>query len=84
MMWRYPYLAGGLGWLWFIVAVAIIAAAVALILWVVLRPRGTRETRAPGPPPPARDPAMEILRERLARGEINAAEFEEAKRILGG
>jgi putative membrane protein len=82
MMWRYPHLAGGVvDWLWFVLALAILVAAVALILWVVLRPR---EPRARGPQPPARDQAMEILRERLARGEINAAEFEEAKRILGG
>ncbi len=82
MMWRYPHLAGGLvDGLWFVVALAILVAAVALILWVVLRPRETGVTR---PDAPARDPALEILRERLARGEINAAEFEEARRILGG
>ena len=30
------------------------------------------------------DTAMELLRQRFARGEIDAAEFEERKRALGG
>ena len=81
-MWRYPHFLGGVvDWIWFVVAIAVVAAAVALILWVVLRPRGSQPS---GRQPPSRDTAMEILLERLARGEISATEFEEAKRILGG
>jgi putative membrane protein len=82
MIWRYPHLGGGhADWIWFLVALAVVVAAVAVMLWVVLRARGTGATP---PQPHARDAAMEILRERLARGEINATEFEEAKRILSG
>ncbi len=33
---------------------------------------------------PAEDAALAMLRERFARGEIDATEFEERKRILGG
>jgi putative membrane protein len=36
------------------------------------------------PPTPPVDPALQILRERFARGEIAQAEFEERKRALGG
>jgi uncharacterized membrane protein len=40
----------------------------------VLRPRRRLEEQL----------GLEVLRERLARGEINQAEFEQAKRALGG
>jgi putative membrane protein len=33
--------------------------------------------------PPGHDPALGVLRERYARGEIDASEFEERKRTLG-
>jgi putative membrane protein len=35
------------------------------------------------PPAPPADPALQILRERFARGEIDQAEFEERRRALG-
>jgi uncharacterized membrane protein len=82
----YPF-AGG--WL---VGLLIFAAFVVLIAWGiawVLR-RDSRHYGAPPPPPtippaaprPA-DQALQILRERFARGEISEAEFVAASRVLG-
>jgi putative membrane protein len=36
------------------------------------------------PEPPAEDTALELLRQRFARGEIDAAEYEDRRRTLGG
>src|SRR5919112_4634994 len=51
-----------------------------LIAWTVTRifPKGRRDDRSEGP----RDSAEEILRERFARGEINAEEYERSLEIL--
>ena len=48
------------------------------IRWVL---HWTDARRTPNPPV---DPALAVLRERFARGEIDAAEYEERKRTLGG
>ena len=60
-----------------------------LALGVVLLLRGGRfgggggaEHLAPPPPRRAEDPALAILRERYARGEIDTAEYEERRRRL--
>lgn len=53
---------------------------VALIVWAV---RGSRAGHGPETPAgPGRDPAMTILRERLARSEITTEEFERARQTL--
>lgn len=52
---------------------AVIAAIVAGIRWFMDQGHGR-----------AADSAMEILRQRYARGEINREEFEQKKRDLGG
>ena len=73
--------------LWFLIAIVVNAAfwvgLIALIFlgirWLI-RNNDTNRT----PRPPAEDSAMELLRQRFARGEIDAAEFEERKRALGG
>ena len=45
----------------------------------------TRTSRhIPPPTAPPADPAVQILRERFARGEITQAEFDERRRTLGG
>ena len=51
-----------------------------LIAWTVTRifPKGRGDDRSEGP----RDSAEEILRERFARGEINAEEYERSLEIL--
>jgi len=56
-----------------IVAIAVLVGAV--IIWALRHLVG---------PPPEHDTAMRILRERFARGEITADEFEEMRRRLGG
>lgn len=74
----------GGGWFGFILMIlfwaAIIAAAVALIRWLVKsgdssRP-GERVQAQPG------DSALDILRKRYARGEIDSEEFQQRKRAL--
>jgi putative membrane protein len=64
-------------WLLMLVGIAV------LVAYVIVRVlRSTWKGPEPGSPP--RDAAMEVLRERYARGEIDAAEFEERRRLLGG
>jgi hypothetical protein len=85
-----PFMSGG-GWL---LSLVVFAAFILLIAWGVawiLR----RDARRYGPPPPTTpmppvtpppppiDPALQILRERFARGEIGEAEFLNASRALG-
>ena len=62
-------------------------AIAALIVWVIARSRPDLRHRVSGvfsDPPPQLDPAEEILRGRLARGEINADEYERCLRVLRG
>ena len=59
---------------------AVLGRIVFLIAWTVTRifPKGRGDDRSEGP----RDSAEEILRERFARGEINAEEYERSLEIL--
>jgi putative membrane protein len=52
----------------------VLLAGIAVLLWWVL-------ARRPGE---RRDSALDILRERYARGELNREEFESRRRDLGG
>jgi len=63
------------GWLWLILAVAVVA----LVSWLVATAVVRRGGGAPGRP----DDADAILRGRLARGEIGAEEYAETRRMLG-
>jgi len=81
----YPFAGGWLvGLLVFAVFIVLIAWGVA---WIVRR--DSHQYGAPMPPPmpppgpPPADPALQILRERFARGEISEAEFITASRVLG-
>jgi putative membrane protein len=56
------------GWLWMGIWILVIAA---LVWFLVREPRHSEH-----------DDAMEILRARLARGEITADEFEHARHLL--
>ena len=83
MMWddRYGLWAGG-GLLWLLVVVLVVVGIVGLILYLTRASRHAASLTAP-PTPPA-DSALQILRERFARGEIDQAEYEERRRALGG
>ncbi len=82
MMWGY-----GWGWtamLWMGLGLLLWLAALGLIIWAVVRIIGSRGTFtrnvAPGGPS-----ALEILQQRYARGEIDAATYEQlCERLDGG
>jgi putative membrane protein len=59
--------------------IGLIVLVVFGVRWLI---RNSSNDRAPRPP--GEDGALATLRERYARGEIDATEFEERKRILGG
>jgi putative membrane protein len=70
-----PWFGGpGMGFLWPLVMPVFLGALVALAVGVMRRP-----SRTSGPP---QDSAMEILRTRYAKGEINQDEFEAMRRDL--
>ena len=82
----YGFGHGGLLWLLLIVAgIAVVAAAVVSLFRS--RRSGPGQPASSSAPavsaPAARPEPLDILRERFARGEISAEEFETAKRILG-
>lgn len=80
--------AGGIGLVGLIWVALIMAFWVAIIVLIALAIRWLVRNTNSGPRPAAgsssQDTALATLRERYARGEIDAAEFEERKRTLGG
>jgi putative membrane protein len=83
--------AGGIGIAALLIVLVNLAVAIGVVVLIVLGIRwllrntgdgaaggGTGLTRSPD------DTAMAALRERFARGEIDAQEFEERRRVLGG
>jgi putative membrane protein len=75
-------MGGGFWELWFLLPILFWGGLVVLIAWLVVRifPK-VRGDERPGAP---RDSAEEILRERFARGEITAEEYEKSLEILRG
>lgn len=70
----------GMGWIWTIIMfafwIAVIVGVIFLIRWVAITMRtGGQSARS-------EDSALEILKRRYARGEINKEEFEEKKKDL--
>ena len=64
------------GWLWMFLEVAVGVGVVVAIVWVVTTALAGRQRSAS-------DRVAEILRARLARGEITEAEYEQARRLVG-
>lgn len=60
-----------------ITLVALVAAIVFFIRWLGVNVQGSN------PPMLPRNAALDILKERFAKGEIDKAEFEERRRVLG-
>lgn len=63
-----------------------------LVIWWAVRPAGAgmgcgmghaMQSHAPGTPPVGTVDPVEIVRERLARGEITPEEYEKIRRALG-
>jgi putative membrane protein len=78
---------GMLGLLWFAISIAFTVAIIVLIVLAIrwlIRNSGAGDHRAHAPGGPAEDSALATLRERFARGEIDADEFEQRRRTLGG
>ena len=61
--------AGWAGWLWMLAGLALMVGVVLIVVWAVQRAGGGPE-----------DDALTALRGRFARGEIDAAQFEEMRR----
>lgn len=66
------------GVLWVLGCVLLVAGLVALVVWAISRATAhDREAKAP-----ERPEALDILRARFARGEINEAEYTQATSVL--
>ncbi len=90
MMWGYGGLGewAGVGWammgLMALFGLLVTAGVVLLIVWAVRMASGGGHHQTPwSGEERRRDAALEIARQRLARGEISAEEFEELRRKLG-
>jgi putative membrane protein len=78
---------GGFGLFFLLSAALSLAVTVGLIVLIALGIRWlirNSEGRSGGPLSSDDDSALAVLRQRFARGEIDATEFEERKRTLGG
>ena len=74
-----PGMMGGFGWMWLMPVFWIVFLG--LIIWaVVALGRSSSESR--GSDSSKADSALEVLKGRYARGEINKEEYEEKKRDL--
>ena len=78
MMWGY-----GFGWGWFMMAFGGILwiAILVILVWALIR-WWERKARVPGPSGSTSASALEILRQRYARGEIDTATFEQMRERL--
>ena len=63
------------GFLGFIPMILLVGAVIALVVFAVRRIGGRNEV-------PARPSALDVLKERFARGEIDREEYDERRRVL--
>lgn len=77
-MMGYGFDGGGLWWIWMLGGLLVMVGFVVLIVWAI----GAANRGGTGREP-ERASALDILRERYARGEITQQEFEQAKKTLG-
>ncbi|HEX9058429.1 MAG TPA: SHOCT domain-containing protein [Ktedonobacterales bacterium] len=85
MMWGYPWSGAMMLWmsLWGIIWLVLLALAIwALVRWVSRRDVGQMGGGQMGSGPGSGPSAMEILRQRFARGEIDATTFEQMRERL--
>ncbi len=75
---------GIFGWLWMLIPLLFWGGLLALIAWAIVRIFPGQRAGDGGSPRGGPRPAEEILRERFARGEIDAREYEERLRVLRG
>jgi putative membrane protein len=78
---------GGFGLFFLVSAGLSVAVTIGIIVLIFLGIRWlirNSESRSGGSVSPEEDTALAVLRQRYARGEIDATEFEERKRTLGG
>ena len=71
---------GGGGGFWMLIGLLLLIALIVLVVWAVIHLSRTGRAVMHDP---SRATPNEILRERFARGEITAQEFEDAKKVLG-
>jgi putative membrane protein len=77
-MMGYGFDGGGFGGIWMLGGLLVMVGFVVLLVWAIgAMSRGGTSRE------PERPAALDILRERYARGEITAQEFEQAKKTLG-
>jgi putative membrane protein len=85
-VWGHPIMEWGWGWGGMIFGpvfmILVLALVIAVAVQLVRSIGGPWPGAAPHQQPSARTP-LDILRERLAKGEIDKQEFEERRRILG-
>jgi putative membrane protein len=69
---------------WFVLSIAFTVLLVAVVIlgirWLL---RSLNSSSPEASSPTAEDPALAVLRERFARGEIDADEYEQRRRTLG-
>ena len=76
-----PGMMGGFGWMWLMPIFFILFWG--LVIWgIVALVRGLSGPRGSNSTPPTADSALEVLKKRYARGEINKEEYEEKKKDL--